>query len=187
MSWASITYTFSPSTTIKSSDVNTNFSNVVTGLNTAAPSGIIVMWSGAIGSIPTGWYLCDGTNGTPDLRGRFIVAAGQGAGLTNRVVGATGGEESHVLSIGELPSHDHGGTTGVDSPDHAHSVPNSNGTSNSLNGGAIGSYTGYMQSGTGANTYGATARHAHSITAQGSGTAHNTMPPFYALALIMKS
>jgi len=187
MSWASITYTFSPSTTIKSSDVNTNFSNVVAGLNTAAPSGIIVMWSGAIGAIPAGWYLCDGTNGTPDLRGRFIVAAGQGAGLTNRVVGATGGEESHVLSIGELPSHDHGGNTGGQSNDHTHQVLQSNGGTNSLNGGAIGSYTGYMQSGTGAPTGGASAGHTHGISAQGSGTAHNTMPPFYALALIMKS
>lgn len=39
------------------------------------PSGVIVMWSGS--SIPSGWALCDGTNGTPDLRDRFIVGAGE--------------------------------------------------------------------------------------------------------------
>lgn len=41
------------------------------------PSGLIAMWSGTIATIPTGWYLCNGSNGTPDLRDRFIVGATQ--------------------------------------------------------------------------------------------------------------
>lgn len=40
------------------------------------PSGIILIWSGAIGNIPVGWFLCDGNNGTPDLRDSFVVGAG---------------------------------------------------------------------------------------------------------------
>ena len=40
------------------------------------PSGIITMWSGAIEDIPLGWALCDGSNGTPDLRDRFVIGAG---------------------------------------------------------------------------------------------------------------
>lgn len=54
------------------------------------PSGIIMLWSGAILNIPTGWTLCDGTLGTPDLRDRFIEGAG-GA----RIPGATGGNPIH--------------------------------------------------------------------------------------------
>ena len=42
----------------------------------AIPRGIIVIWSGALVAIPAGWLLCDGNNGTPDLRNRFIVGAG---------------------------------------------------------------------------------------------------------------
>ena len=55
-------------------------------INSPFPSGGIVMWSGSVASIPSGWLLCDGTNGTPDLRNRFIVGAG-----STYAVGATGG------------------------------------------------------------------------------------------------
>lgn len=53
---------------------------------TAVPTGAILMWSGSIGSIPSGYVICDGTNGTPDLRDRFIVGAG-----TSYSVGNNGG------------------------------------------------------------------------------------------------
>lgn len=49
-------------------------------LNIGYPSGVIMMWSGSVASIPSGWVLCDGTNGTPDLRDRFIVGAKQDDG-----------------------------------------------------------------------------------------------------------
>lgn len=55
------------------------------------PSGLIAVWSGAVVAIPTGWFLCDGNNGTPDLRARFIVGAG-GAIAPD----ATGGSENHT-------------------------------------------------------------------------------------------
>lgn len=53
-------------------------------------SGTIVLWSGSIATIPAGWVLCDGTHGTPDLRNRFIVGAGD-----TYAVGANGGFASH--------------------------------------------------------------------------------------------
>lgn len=65
-------------------------------------SGVIVMWSGAANAIPTGWALCDGTNGTPDLRNRFIVGAG-----SSYSVGATGGSIEVTLTIDQMPSHTH--------------------------------------------------------------------------------
>src|SRR3989338_5938906 len=52
------------------------------------PTGVIVMWSGSVDSIPSGWSLCDGTNGTPDLRDRFVMGAG-----SSLEIGVTGGTE----------------------------------------------------------------------------------------------
>lgn len=88
--WAAKTYTFSPSTTIASAEVNQNFDDMVDGLNTAMPSGMICMWSGSAASIPAGWYLCDGNNSTPNLINRFIVAA-----TGTYAPGATGGSATH--------------------------------------------------------------------------------------------
>lgn len=64
------------------------------------PQGLICMWSGV--TVPTGWHLCDGTNGTPDLRDRFVVGSGN-----EYEIGNTGGEKTHKLTIAEMPSHSH--------------------------------------------------------------------------------
>lgn len=64
------------------------------------PSGLICMWSGT--TIPTGWLLCDGTNGTPDLRDRFIVGSGSGYNI-----GDTGGSDSVTLTVNQIPAHSH--------------------------------------------------------------------------------
>ena len=67
----------------------------VTGTPTipsAFPSGGIIMWSGSQASIPSGWVLCNGSNGTPDLRDRFVIGAGN-----NYSVGATGGSKDAIV------------------------------------------------------------------------------------------
>lgn len=56
--------------------------------------GMIQLWSGSVASIPSGWALCDGSNGTPDLRNSFIIGAG-----STYAPGATGGEPSHAHTI----------------------------------------------------------------------------------------
>ena len=68
----------------------------------AVPSGCILLWYGSIATIPDGWVLCDGNNGTPDLRDRFIVGAGNEYAINN-----IGGENEHTLTISEMPSHSH--------------------------------------------------------------------------------
>lgn len=62
---------------------------------TTVPSGAIIMWSGSIGSIPAGYVICNGSNGTPDLRDRFVVGAGN-----TYAVGNTGGFTSAVAGSG---------------------------------------------------------------------------------------
>ena len=88
------------------------------------PSGIIAVWSGSEGSIPSGWYLCNGSNGTPDLRNRFIVGAGSGSSYS---VGNTGGSNTVTLSTSQIPSHshttnNHSHNASVSDPGHGHSV-----------------------------------------------------------------
>lgn len=79
----------------------------------AIPVGVIVMWSGTLGTIPSGWALCDGTQGTPNLEGRFILGSGALAppGLTGGNPNTGPGTPhshtvtvgAHALTIGELP------------------------------------------------------------------------------------
>jgi hypothetical protein len=138
------------------------------------PAGIISMWSGSIVSIPSGWVLCDGTNSTPDLRDRFVVGAG-----STYAVAATGGSANAVIV-----SHTHTAT----STDAGHTHVEQ------YNGGTPGSGDGICSSGVSvANTpsSASTATGFASITttvasAGVSGTNAN-LPPYYALAYIMKT
>lgn len=83
----------------------------------AIPSGVILLWSGSVATIPGGWALCNGSNGTPDLRDRFVVGAG-----STYAVGATGGANTVTLDATMIPSHTHTvTTTGSTSSENAHS------------------------------------------------------------------
>lgn len=74
------------------------------------PSGTIAMWHGTIANIPSGWVLCDGTNGTPDLRERFVEGAADGVDP-----GATGGATAKATAghIHSQPTHTHSETVDV--------------------------------------------------------------------------
>jgi microcystin-dependent protein len=162
------------------------------------PRGVIVMWSGSIASIPSGWALCDGSNGTPDLRDRFIVGAG---GSYN--VGNTGGEMTVTLTTAHMPSHNHGATTNS-AGGHQHNIT-IHGTTASANRLIFGYSSGTLnttdqRSGEllaleGGGNYAiptvncdSAGAHSHTVTVNnaGSGIPHENRPPYYALAYIMK-
>ena len=69
----------------------------------AVPVGTIILWYGDAGSVPAGWAVCDGDNGTPDMRGRFPVGAGN-----KYAPGDTGGAASVTLTADQMPGHSHG-------------------------------------------------------------------------------
>lgn len=86
-------------------------------LRAALPSGIITMWSGSIASIPTGWLLCNGTNGTPNLSDRFILASGTNA------PGTTGGSNTITINNNTLSQVVQSGTgTTVAAHPHTHTT-----------------------------------------------------------------
>ena len=95
------------------------------------PTGVIVMWSGAVSSIPSGWRLCDGTNGTPNLRDRFVLGAGgtYNPGVTGGSANATLVGHTHTsrstFTGNDLPTHTHtlndfGHSHTVNDPGHEH-------------------------------------------------------------------
>ena len=155
-----------------------------------------------------GWLLCDGrllsrteypalfeiigtafgnTDSTnfrlPDLRGRVFGGIGSGSGLTNRTLGAVVGSETHTLTVAQIPSHDHGGSTSVNgSHTHTHNANGGNTGLAFINGANTPTTTdnsaGELNLGaTGTLTINANGDHSHTISAQGGGEAHNNMQP----------
>jgi hypothetical protein len=145
------------------------------GGGAAIPSGCIIIWSGAIGSVPAGYVLCDGTNATPDLRNSFVIGAGN-----TYSVGQTGGSKDAIVV-----THTHTATSVVTDPGHFHDVAGTN-----TSGGVL---TLQDRNGDGTSNTLATASKTTGIsvattnaTAGVSGTNAN-LPPYYALAFIMKT
>lgn len=102
--------TFTPDTVMDEDCLNQEIHEKMDDIDAKFPAGIIVMWSGSIVSIPAGWFLCNGANGTPDLRDKFIVGAG-----STYAVAATGGEATHTLITAEMPAHVHSGAASMGS------------------------------------------------------------------------
>jgi microcystin-dependent protein len=148
------------------------------------PIGGIILWSGKqsaspnVPDVPDGWWLCDGTNNTPDLRGRFVVGYSNSEPFD--AIDASGGEKEHTLTVDEMPSHGHS----ITDPGHKHFETMSTHTVNPVDQGTI-----YL-------TYGGTliaepsstqsATTGITIDPSGGGQPHNNLPPYYVLAYIMR-
>lgn len=124
-------------------------------------TGMIVMWSGSVTNIPSGWALCDGTNNTPNLKDRFIVGAGDSYKL-----GDTGGSAEVRLTLDQIPSHNH------DSANFKQLMQKH----------GYNTYSGKLD-----NTPGEPdLLNGSEILPAGGGMAHENRPPYFALAYIIK-
>lgn len=142
---------------------------IALGNNDGIPSGIIVMWSGRVEDIPAGWALCDGEEGRPDLRDRFVLGAGG-----KYPVGQTGGEEHVTLTKAQIPKHGHGEYIDIGGGIKAPLVSKGSTRDTMVSGrylpsGTAFSYTYWLES-----------------ELVGGGEGHPNMPPYYALCYIMK-
>lgn len=191
--------------TVSPSDLNTR----------GVPSGFIGMWSGLATAIPTGWSLCDGTNGTPNLTDRFVVGAGAAyavgatGGAVNAVTSSSGSHShttdpsgnhshtglaaSHVLTVDEIPSHKHlsgwGESHGTGefgvSTERGHQGSGETDYDNHLY------YTSPVGGGQGHThdvTINAAGAHSHMVsTSDGHTHTTDTRSPYFALCFIMKA
>jgi hypothetical protein len=162
-------------------------------------AGMIMMWSGTIATIPSGWYLCDGNNGTPDLRNRFIIGANAddgGAAKTNVTGTATQSGGSKDLIV---PAHTHTSNYS-DNTNYLKNVQMSTATGAGSGANPIsipedGTYSDYITSGRndGGNRWlrfqnSGTTLTTRTLTTDstGSSATNANLPPYYALAFIMR-
>jgi hypothetical protein len=178
---ASPTFTGTPAAPTAAAGTNTTqlatTAFVKTAVDTAValippgiPTGGIILWSGSVGAIPSGWALCNGQNGTPDLRSRFVVGAGSAYN-----VNATGGTANAVVV-----SHTHS----VTDPGHTHYQAGYNLSSPPgpipwYNWGNNSYATNYPNTGS--------AVTGIAVNSTGQSGIDANLPPYYALAYIMKT
>lgn len=140
------------------------------------PKGGIIMWSGAISAIPAGWFLCNGTNGTPNLQDKFVIGAGD-----TYAVATTGGSADAVIVA-------HGHTAVVTDPGHSHGWGYGTEQDDSGTGGSNREFTKTAATNAPAspapilpNSTGVTV----TINSTGESGTNKNLPPYYALAYIM--
>jgi hypothetical protein len=143
-------------------------------------AGMIMMWSGTIATIPSGWLLCDGTSSTPDLRNRFIIGAySDDSGTAKTTITGTstqtGGSKDAIVV-----SHTH--TATVTDPGHNHGI----GDGAAIPSSEFGTFFRAFTDGTIRSTTNTTGITVANSTTGSSGTNANLVP-YFALAFIMKS
>ena len=151
------------------------------------PKGTIVAYNGT--TAPPGWAICDGREGRPNLKGKFIYGyAGPGRGRSNRWKEYSGAEYVQ-LTEKQMPKHDHSLTINNDG-NHYHGITTYNDDFNQRGGGygAIG-WENHDSNNQGVfkNTNeGGSHNHGHSMGKTGSSHSHENMPPYCVLLYIIK-
>ena len=177
-------------------------------VDNSIPIGGIIMWSGTIVTIPVNWRLCNGANGTPDLTNKFVICANADASTTG--VGGSSGitrahtniESTNYVTGGTkdavVVSHNHSGSTNKGTGEGAHTHSVSGDTPIGVYGSEMLVYgrekinlyvPGYptqnisLTSGSAAS---AGSAHTHTISTDGESGTNKNLPPYYALAFIMR-
>jgi len=184
---ASPAFTGTPTGPTATAGTNTTQLATTAFVNNLFPAGIIAMWSGVISNIPTGWYLCNGSNGTPDLRNKFIIGA-----YLDDTVAKTSVTGSNTQTGGSKDSvavtHNHNsGVTGSTTISGSFTTASNNGFSVSGVFSDGGSYSGNGGEPQTNHTVNLSAPHTHTIAEAGESGTNKNLPPYFALAFIMKA
>lgn len=170
----------------------------ITAATTALiPAGMIMIWSGSVGSVPTGWALCDGSGGRPDLRDKFVLGAG-----SSYAVNATGGDKDAIVVS---HTHTYSGTTASNGA-HQHYTFNADAVYGGPNAPGPSTYpTFFCRDGSNSQNYtingsstiasigltSSAGAHTHTVSgttdSSGSSGLNANMPPYYALCYIIKT
>lgn len=169
--------------------------------NALVPIKGIIMWSGTANEVPANWSICDGNNGTPNLVNRFVIAAatfddtvtqtGNDSGWRTAVEGtneASGGAATMLLGTANLPSHTHTtGTLAVTGGDHNHTYDKGNAQTMPSGGSSSTRNAGHTETNTG-DSGSLTMTVSGNTGDQGGAmdTAFDILPPYYAIAYIMR-
>ena len=166
-------------TNVNGNAITINNSRVATTqhIKNAIPAGTIIAYNST--TPPNGWVLCDGSNGSPDLRGRFVLGATTSStnapqlssSLASRTINISGGLENVYLGLQNIPDHTHSGL-----------ISHTNLSAASVDGndgGAPGTQSDV------ANW--STSTHTSETNDTGNNLAHENMPPYYVLIYIMKT
>lgn len=150
---------------------------VTFGRDTEIPSGQIIMWAGALSNIPSGWVICDGNNGTPNLMGDFLKGHPDSTSS-----GSIGGASSTTMSLSQMPSHFHNLSTTTDGG-HAHAWDLRVDVQEGTDGNAFdaGASPGTPTSAAGAH------QHTFSFGQSGGDGSATNLPSYYEIAYIMKT
>ena len=145
------------------------------------PPGAVLMWSGSPSNLPEGFLLCDGNNGTVDMRNRFV----QGASSAGASAGGTGGSNSFSLSTSQNRRHNHSFTTSSDN-NHQHQVRRWD--DRIRNWDTAESMRDAGSSGSGIYTS-MSGNHSHSVSTNSAGgsSSIDNQPPYYTLTFIQKA
>jgi len=147
-------------------------------------AGMIMMWSGTIATIPSGWLLCNGSSSTPDLRNRFIIGAFSDDSGTAKTTVTGSSTQTGGSKDASLPSHTH--TATVTDPGHTHTTAFSyvsNSGTGPFDANASGPAANIFKNTINSNTTGITV----SNSTEGVSATNANLVPYYALAFIMKS
>lgn len=148
-------------------------------------SGMIILWSGSIGSIPSGWVLCNGSNSTPDLRNRFVIGAGNSYAVGNTGGSANATLVSHSHTTNSTINESNSNTKSLTGSfrNEPHDSPATTGIFSETNQ----SFREDSDQGNNGRLISIDATHRHTTDTQGSSATNANLPPYYALCYIMKT
>ena len=170
------------------------FTDLGSGVTGTIPSGGIILWSGASnkigqpvasGGTGTGWVLCDGSNGTPNLTNRFVIGAGSSYNVDDKGGSADATLVSHSHTTDSIIEMNN--TNGKSLTGSFRNEPHASGATSGIFSEQNGTFNEDSSEGNNGRIISIDANHRHGMTSAGTSGTNANLPPYYALCYIMKT